>query len=821
MMQQNDINSTTTLSPLQAHYLKKELISRQIRTEIQSISQHGALNNLGPPFTDKDSVETNTPFLRFIFSRFVYTFPFLQRSDDTFWIKVSEFLNEFYKKNISTSPTRDESTKRKKLSEKIIKEFTLLLNAGIKTTSGKEESIKVDFSSIYENYNQKTSQDSSKFINGWAVNIVSVKAASEKRRIQKHVYMEYIIQTIRPNFDEPIFVVRRRRDFKKLYTKLKAEFAAIDIPFIPNKIKERTSTFNKAKSVQDDDPSNGLYQWEKNRQNLRAYLHSLLSIKEVARSKTMRFFLTDSPTSLSEDEKKDMAERQELDSIRDEQQKRFNEEAERRTKELEQHVSEFKKEIMGSGGLSKVISIIQQTPDISDLPITYQKIIEWGEIGFASTLYSLFIGSDNSNETFAQLKRTHSLMPYKALRTIMKISNPVALMRGTLDLFLAQPFGQKSLAQRILSMNLTEDLKELNKDIKIIEEEINDDEVCQKLRNYIYASSEIQTIVKEETKSEDNGDIDALVLAILHTKSLTPDLDYSQIARFTGIINNIKIDNTDLLCNLKKLFFFYARQRDKEMLIELLFQGITGELLKEIITIFYEPLAKIYKAANISDSLSDLSAFVDDLINVIEEADRRGIIIYSPAESVVQTFISLVHRHISKFYSFVYSVYSNDSTGLFNSLLEWIESLFDFMRSGLTEPIDLQQLIDTVLRTEEERALVISELDKLMSWHTWRKKKHLMRLKDIMYHNDIDSNSNGDDESEDDDYDYDTDDDLVGIVDDNDSKSKHNDDDSQHSASDLDSMMEVMEFPEIEVLPKLLPSFVKLISDSMRSIKIE
>ena len=49
-------------------------------------------------------------------------------------------------------------------------------------------------------------------------------------------------------------------------------------------------------------------------------------------------------------------------------------------------------------------------------------------------------------------------------------------------------------------MNLNEDLKELNKDIKILEEEVNDDEVCQKLRNYIYASSEIQTIVKNDAK---------------------------------------------------------------------------------------------------------------------------------------------------------------------------------------------------------------------------------------------------------------------------------------------------------------------------------
>ncbi|CAB4476818.1 hypothetical protein RhiirA5_493779 [Rhizophagus irregularis] len=815
MMQNNtkdNINPTLTLSPLQAHYLKKELISRQIRSEIQLLSQYEAIKNLGPPFADDDCVETDTPFLRFIFNRFVYTFPFLRNSEANFWLKVSEFLNEFQKKNITTSSTRDETTKRKKLAEKVVNEFTLLLNVGLKTTLGKEESIKVDFSHIYKNYNEKNSQDSNS-TNGWTVNIVSVKAACEKKRkIQKHVYMEYIIQTIRSNFDEHVYVVRRRKDFKKLYTKLKEEFAAIDIPAVPNKIKERKSpTFNKTKSIQKDDPSNGLYQWEKNRQNLRAYLRSLLLIREVSRSKTMKIFLTDSPISLSEDEKRDIAERLELDSIREQQKKKFDEEAEKRIKELEQHVSEFKKMVMGSGGLSEVISTIQQTSDISNLPETYQKVVEWGEIGFASTLYSLFIGSDNSSETFAQLKRTHGLMPYRAIRSVMKISNPVALMRGVLDIFLAQPFGQKSLAQRILSMNLTEDIKELSNDIKLLENEINDDEVCQKLRNYIYASREVQTAVKKEAKGEN---IDDLALTILYTENLTPSLMDSQIARFTGIINNIKIDSKGLLNDLKKLFFFYARKRDKEMLIELLFQGITGEILKEIITIFYEPLAKVYKAANISDSLSDLSGFVDDLISVVEDADRKGVVIYSPAESVVQTFISLVHRHMPKFYSFVHSVYSHDSTGLFNSLIGWIGSLFDFMQNGLAEQIDLQQLIDTTLTTEEERTRVVNEIESLMSWHTWRKKRHLMRLKNIMY-NDVDSGNDGD-ESEDDDYDYDTNEDFVGVADDDDLESQHESDDLEHSASDSDSLMEEMEFPEIEIISKLLPPFVRLISGFMR-----
>lgn len=189
---------------------------------------------------------------------------------------------------------------------------------------------------------------------------------------------------------------------------------------VPNNIKERKpSTFNKSKSIQKDDPSNAIYQCEKNRQNLRAYLRSLLSIREVARSKMMKFFLTDSPISLSEDEKRDIAERLELDSIRDEQKKKFDEEAEKRIKELEQHVSEFKKMVMGTGsyfskafyninftklilitlicfiffligGLSEVVNTIQQTSDISDLPETYQKVVEWGEIGLVLPIFFFF-----------------------------------------------------------------------------------------------------------------------------------------------------------------------------------------------------------------------------------------------------------------------------------------------------------------------------------------------------------------------------------------------------------------------------------------------
>jgi hypothetical protein len=45
-------------------------------------------------------------------------------------------------------------------------------------------------------------------------------------------------------------------------------------------------------------------------------------------------------------------------------------------------------------------------------------------------------------------------------------------------------------------------------------------------------------------------------------------------------------------------------------------------LLKDIITIFYAPLAQVYKAANIADSISDLQTFINDLIRTVEQVDE-------------------------------------------------------------------------------------------------------------------------------------------------------------------------------------------------------
>jgi Domain of unknown function in PX-proteins (DUF3818) len=44
--------------------------------------------------------------------------------------------------------------------------------------------------------------------------------------------------------------------------------------------------------------------------------------------------------------------------------------------------------------------------------------------------------------------------------------------------------------------------------------------------------------------------------------------------------------------------------------------------MKDIITIFYSPLAQVYRAASIADSISDLQNFVNDLIRTVEAIEE-------------------------------------------------------------------------------------------------------------------------------------------------------------------------------------------------------
>lgn len=285
-------------------------------------------------------------------------------------------------------------------------------------------------------------------------------------------------------------------------------------------------------------------------------------------------------------------------------------------------VTRFRHNIVESHGLTMLFQEIKDKETIQDLSLEYRKFAEWLRIEIAAVIYHLFLAEDNSADMFAQAKRIHSLIPYTLMKNVIRIANPAAVMSGILDIFLAQPFGTRSLLQRMFSLALNDGIKSFQKSIEMVDSKIGDPVFTEKIQRYTNADEHIKNAIRKE--AEDEG-ID-IVVTILRSDQLEPELTGEQIQRlfnayvaFNSAVENIDDElkqGAELFSYLKQLLKLCTRQRDKTMLLQLIEESVTLQLFRDLFTIFYEPLVRVYKSANVYNSVTDFAVFIDDMIQV-------------------------------------------------------------------------------------------------------------------------------------------------------------------------------------------------------------
>ena len=145
----------------------------------------------------------------------------------------------------------------------------------------------------------------------------------------------------------------------------------------------------------------------------------------------------------------------------------------------------------------------------------------------AATIYHIFLAEDNSPELFAQARRIHSMIPYTALKQVIRFANPGLVMSGVLDLFLAHPFGSRSLAQRVFGMALNDGIKSFQKSIDALVAQIDDPILCKKIKAFIDAPEDTKNIIRSEAVVDD---VDIIVV-ILRSEHSSPELTPDQIGK--------------------------------------------------------------------------------------------------------------------------------------------------------------------------------------------------------------------------------------------------------------------------------------------------
>ncbi|RUS13214.1 hypothetical protein BC937DRAFT_95662 [Endogone sp. FLAS-F59071] len=252
-------------------------------------------------------------------------------------------------------------------------------------------------------------------------------------------HAQFVIQTKIDN-KEAVYVARRYGQFRALYQELKHNHPTIEIPQVPPKAQ---NIFNRIRPTEHH-----LYR-ERDRLSLRSFLHRLAAEPHLARSEAFIKFLTTDSFKLNHEESYNAERRAEMDNIRADQERAFREQVDRRVEELNVQLDGLKKELMKPA--------IRNDQDHRQRVRFAHLSSEGNGLGpdqfdrprsFAFVLHTHFLTSDDAAQNFATLKRTNALVPYRTLRTVLRLSNPIAMVRGVLDVFLAQPFGASSLFQR-------------------------------------------------------------------------------------------------------------------------------------------------------------------------------------------------------------------------------------------------------------------------------------------------------------------------------------------------------------------------------------
>lgn len=629
------------------------------------------------------------------------------------------------------------------------------------------------------------------YVNGWDVNVAGVRITHVKRNIRRHKHAEFLLRVKRKGELE-YYVGRRYGDFARLHRQLRTELPGKVLPPLPKKNKSDTpasslmsrmtdggndsdassissvSTLTptvqgsgftesmKSLTVRDHRrnkstassrasprpsmdgtvspvPSptfNNAMLWRENQRiSLRAFLRYLLHNPQTAHTKALQQFLTHDPLTPTDEDVDDILRRKAVDQKRMEEQQQFYEIARKRAAELDVYMEQFRQDIVEHNGLTMLFKEIKEKETIQDLSLQYQKFAEWLRIEVAATVYHLFLAEDNSPELFAQLKRIHSLIPYTIMKNVIRIANPAAVMSGVLDIFLAQPFGSRSLMQRIFSLTLNDGIRSYQKSIDALASKIGDDVFVQKLGQFIDAEEHIKIAIREEAENEN---VDILV-AVLRSELFTPALNADQIGRLYNayVAFNNAVENVDeelkqgaqLFSYLKQLMKLQTRQRDKAMMLSLIEEPVTLQLLRDLFTIFYEPLVRVYKSANVYNSITDFAVFIDDMIQVVEKCREQDA--SADPNQTVQAFIDLCQRHEHNFYKFVHEVHTHDN-GLFTQLMGWIEGILEFLRKGpAAGALDINALFEGgVVSSNLDKEKAIEEINQLIAWQEARKKWH-------------------------------------------------------------------------------------------------
>ncbi|AAS52364.1 AEL320Wp [Eremothecium gossypii ATCC 10895] len=465
-----------------------------------------------------------------------------------------------------------------------------------------------------------------------------------------------------------------------------------------------------------------ILEMEAMRTALRQYLRAICQDAEVSASLSLTKFLfkrTIDKRAFTPEILEDIESRELMDVYNLENQVKFQKMAFDRTVKLQSSLKSLKDTILQDNDyIMRLFREFKEKEDPSDLSEPLRDFFEWCKIYISATTYQVFLGNDNCYDFYYHVRRLHKLMPYTVMSKIMKYTNPMSIMKTMMDLFMARPFGGQSLLQTIFSNILSDDLKVQEKMIEDLEmyvtsETIHGSEVARVLQKCIFDNEQGEYIdmdaVYEFAKAKDLP----LVLVILmqcHKTKLLSSTALEEVKNsfkywktmksmeLSMVSTNSSITDCPGLyfSHIKELLHIYIKERDIRVMKLLWQESELPALLKSIVSLFYEPLVKLFKVARVDVAMANFEKFMDELISLLDDVitGKHGL---ATRVNVVEKIHGLVDKHEDIFYKFIHEIYVNDTENIFEGLITWISDVSAFLQNSkwgeVSERVDLMALL--------------------------------------------------------------------------------------------------------------------------------
>lgn len=489
---------------------------------------------------------------------------------------------------------------------------------------------------------------------------------------------------------------------------------------------------------------------EKLRLALRGYLNSLISHPEIAHCEDLRDFLSNPMLvfeTLSATDDQDHAERVENEKLLISTQYEFQKHTSKVVVELSKDFEEFKADlIMNPNSLSRVFKEFSEKESFDDMSPILKTFMDWFKLEVAATLYQVFLSQDNSSEWFLKCKKFHRLFPYGMVYTILKYTNPVKIVGRVLDLLLvnfpsfsfplwgssreadelknvSKKTGTKNLLSIIFVTLLDEDLSDYQKEITKLREseELRPQEYAifvKRIESYVM---ETNGTVLEEIKQEAVEKNADLLLTILATKRLLPLLSHhdekalrailASHEAYVSIEGNKEIANSGLYLNLKQYWQLQVRRKDKDIMKQLWQEPELTQLIKQFLTIFYQPLMRVFKKCDIHLVFRDYEHFMDDLMAQLTELNN-GEMYYMTSIQIFSRFQKLLDKHQEVLWRFLHNLYLKDDQHIFINLIKWVEKFLTLLKMKFTDEEAVLMRLDTLEPSSAvDPELFVTQLD--------------------------------------------------------------------------------------------------------------